>query len=114
MFVREYLIDKYGEDVWSRTADSHVITTLDYNLQQKGEEIVKRYALKTRKTNNASNAGLVAIDPTTGQILTMVGSRDYFDPKIEGNYNVTLAHRQPGSSFKPYAYVTAFTKGLHS
>ena len=54
----------------------------------------------------------MAIDPKTGQILTMVGSRDYFDKKIDGNYNIATANRQPGSSFKPFIYATAFNKGF--
>ena len=60
---------------------------------------------------NASNEGLVAIDPKTGQILAMVGSKDYFDDAIDGQVNVTLANRQPGSSFKPFVYATAFENG---
>ena len=54
----------------------------------------------------------MAINPKTGQILTMIGSRDYFDKEIDGNYNVTTALRQPGSSFKPFIYATAFNKGF--
>ena len=88
-----------------------VTTTLDYTLQQKAEEIVKKDALRNAKDFNASNAALVAIDPQTGQILTMVGSRDYFDKEIDGKYNIATAHRQPGSSFKPFVYATAFNKG---
>ena len=60
---------------------------------------------------NASNEGIVAIDPKTGQILAMVGSKGYFDDTIDGKVNVTLANRQPGSSFKPFVYATAFEKG---
>ncbi|MDP3965302.1 MAG: penicillin-binding transpeptidase domain-containing protein, partial [bacterium] len=63
------------------------------------------------KNFNASNAGLVAVEPKTGQILTMVGSRGYFDKDIDGMVNITLANRQPGSSFKPFVYATAFEKG---
>ncbi|KKQ02037.1 MAG: hypothetical protein US10_C0006G0035, partial [Candidatus Moranbacteria bacterium GW2011_GWD2_36_198] len=63
------------------------------------------------KAQNASNAALVAMDPKTGQILAMVGSKNYFDKSIDGQVNVALADRQPGSSFKPYVYLTAFTKG---
>ena len=55
---------------------------------------------------------LLAIDPKTGQILTMVGSRNYFDKEIDGNYNIATANRQPGSSFKPFIYATAFNKGF--
>ena len=54
----------------------------------------------------------MAIDPKTGQILTMVGSRDYFDKTIDGNFNIATATRQPGSSFKPFIYATAFNKGF--
>jgi 1A family penicillin-binding protein len=109
-FIREYLEQKYGPDV-VENGGLRVITTLDYDLQQKAEEIVHTYALKNEKNFNASNAGLVAIDPKTGQILAMVGSRDYFDPDIDGKVNVTLSLRQPGSSFKPFVYATALQKG---
>jgi penicillin-binding protein 1C len=88
-----------------------IITSLDYSLQEKAEEIVKRNALENAEKFNAENAGMVAVDPRTGEILVMVGSRDYFDEEIEGNFNVTLAHRQPGSSFKPFVYAAAFEKG---
>jgi membrane peptidoglycan carboxypeptidase len=78
----------------------------------KGEEFTKAGALENEKNWNGENAGLVAIDPKTGQILTMVGSRDYFDKAIDGNYNIATAHRQPGSSFKPFIYATAFNEGF--
>ncbi len=110
MFIKEYLEEKYGEDM-VKNGNLKVVTTLDYEMQKKAETTVKEYALKNVENFGAQNAGLVAMDPTTGQILSMVGSRDYFDDKIEGNFNVTLAHRQPGSSFKPFAYATAFNKG---
>ena len=109
-YVRDHLESKYGADVVEK-GGMRVITTLDYDLQQKGEQIVNTYAKKNEKNFNASNAGLVAIDPKTGQILTMVGSRDYFDKAIDGMVNVTTSERQPGSSFKPFVYATAFEKG---
>jgi membrane peptidoglycan carboxypeptidase len=109
-FVREYLEEKYGDDM-VLNGGLKVTTTLDYKLQSKAEEIANRWALKNEKTFNAENAALVAIDPTTGGIMVMVGSRDYFDAEIDGNFNVTLAHRQPGSAFKPFVYATAFNKG---
>jgi membrane peptidoglycan carboxypeptidase len=89
-----------------------VTTTLDMNLETKAEEYVKEGALKNAKEWNGKNAGLVSIDPKTGQILAMVGSRDYFDKEIDGNFNITTAKRQPGSSFKPFIYATAFNKGF--
>jgi penicillin-binding protein 1C len=110
MFIINYLIQKYGQDVVDNDG-LKVTTTLDYGLEQKAEQIVNQYALSNVQKYNATNAGLVAIDPNTGQILAMVGSRNYFDTSIDGQFNVTTAYRQPGSTFKPFAYVTAFEKG---
>ncbi len=109
-YVREYLAQKYGEESLAERG-FHVITTLDADLQQKAEEVVKKFALSNQKAFNAENAAMVATDPKTGQILVMAGSRDYFDKKIDGNFNIALADRQPGSSFKPFVYAAAFAKG---
>ncbi|KKW18615.1 MAG: Penicillin-binding protein, 1A family [Candidatus Kaiserbacteria bacterium GW2011_GWA1_50_28] len=109
-YVREYLEDTYGPDVVTN-GGLQVITTLDYDLQKKAEEIVRERALENKTKFNAENAGLVAIDPKTGQILAMVGSRGFFDPDIDGMVNVTVMPRQPGSAFKPFVYATAFEKG---
>jgi 1A family penicillin-binding protein len=89
-----------------------VTTTLDWDLQKEAEEIVKEHALRNVEAFNAENAALVALDSQNGQVLTMVGSRDYFDDEIDGNFNITTAHRQPGSVFKPFAYAQAFIKGF--
>ena len=110
MWIKQYLVAKYGEDEVDN-GGLKVITTLDYDLQQKAEAIVKAGAIANTTQNNASNAALVAIDPKTGQILTMVGSRDYFDTTIDGQFNVATANRQPGSAFKPFVYAEAFNKG---
>ncbi len=109
-YIRQYVENKYGDKA-IREDGLKITTTLDYSLQAKAEEIVKKYALQNEIDFNAENAALVAIDPKTGQILVMVGSRDYFDKEIQGNFNVALAHRQPGSTFKPFVYATAFNKG---
>ena len=110
-YVIEYLENKYGKRAVEEKGFK-VITTLDFNLQQKAEEIINRYALENAEKFNASNAGLIATDPKTGQILVMVGSRDYFDEEIDGNFNVAInPNRQPGSAFKPFVYATAFEKG---
>ncbi len=110
-FIREYLEERYGK----RALDERglrVITTLDAELEARAERIVEEYARQNEKNFNASNAALVAIDPKTGQILAMVGSRDYFDTEIDGNFNVAVApNRQPGSAFKPFVYATALAKG---
>lgn len=110
MYIRDLLVEKYGEESLAEKG-LKVITTLDWNLQEKAEDIVRTRALENEKKYNAENAALVASDPTNGQILVMVGSRDYFDKKIDGNVNIALAERQPGSSFKPFVYATSFKKG---
>ena len=108
-YIKDYLEQKYGPDVMDEGL--RVITTLDWSLQEKAEEIVARISKLNEKNFNGKNASLVAIDPKTGQILAMVGSRDYFDKEIDGAYNVALAYRQPGSAFKPFIYANAFAKG---
>ena len=110
MYIREKLVERYGEEDLA-TKGLKVITTLDYELQEEAEKIIKEYALQNETKYNASNAGMVAMDPKTGDILVMVGSRDYFDEAVDGNYNITLADRQPGSSIKPFIYAKAFEKG---
>lgn len=109
-YVQEYLQNRYGRKAVEERG-LRVITTLDYELQEKAQDIVLRGATRNEENFNASNAGMIALDPNTGQILAMVGSRDYFDDAIDGAVNVTLTHRQPGSSFKPFVYATAFKKG---
>jgi len=89
-----------------------VITTLDWNFQQAAQKAIKEGAARNKEMYKGKNAALVAQDPKTGQILAMVGSADYFDKEIDGNFNVaTQGLRQPGSAFKPFAYLTAFQKG---
>ena len=110
MFVKDYLTQKYGDDMVSN-GGLKVITTLDYDMQQKAETDVSKFIPSMEKNFNASNTAMVAIDPTTGDILTMIGSRDYFDTAVDGNYNIALAQRQPGSTIKPFIYSTLFKKG---
>jgi 1A family penicillin-binding protein len=110
MYIREYLEQKYGVEV-VQNGGLKVITTIDYNLQKQFEDIVKEGALTNEKKYKAKNAALVAIDPRTGQILSMVGSRDFFDTDIPGQFNITTASRQPGSSFKPIVYAAAMKLG---
>jgi len=123
MYIKEYLENKYGRD-FLEISGLKVYTTLDWDLQQIAENAVKQGAEKNGKKFNAQNAALVAIDPRTGQVLAMVGSKDYWAevyPKgcvagknclFEGNTNVVIRPRQPGSSFKPFAYAKAFQKGF--
>lgn len=110
MYVIEELAEKYGEEAMAEQG-FRVITTLDWDLQKAAEEIVARKAIENTERFNASNAGLVAVEPQTGDLLVMVGSRDYFSEEIDGNFNVTVANRQPGSAIKPFVYASAFKKG---
>ena len=110
MFVRDQIVRKYGEEALSQRG-LRVITTLDWDLQKEAERIVAKHGATNVEKFKATNAGLVATDPKTGDLLVMVGSRDYFSEEIEGNFNVALASRQPGSVIKPFIYATAFSKG---
>lgn len=112
LYVQDLLAQKYGE-ISLQEGGLKVTTTLDLTLQKIAEEAVAKQVALNEKTYNAANASLVAVDPQTGQILAMVGSRDYFDEERDGAVNVALRPRQPGSSFKPYVYATAFKQGMN-
>lgn len=109
IYVKELLTETYGEKVVEE-GGLKIITTLDYDKQAAAEKAVEEGAKKNLAVK-AQNAALVSLDAKTGEILAMVGSKDYFDESIDGNVNVTLRKRQPGSSFKPIVYATAFMKG---
>lgn len=111
IMVQEYLVEKYGEDL-VREGGLMVRTTLDWELQEVAERVVKEGAERNEELYDGTNAALVAEDPLTGQILALVGSRDYFDTDREGNFNVAIqGRRQPGSALKPFVYLTAFMNG---
>ncbi len=125
--VKQKLEEEYGQD-FLREKGWKVYTTLDWELQKIAEEVVSE-GVKRNKIYNAHNAGLIAIDPRTGEILAMtVGTGDYYSPLFpEGcisgknclfdpQFNVVIGTkenpgRQPGSAFKPFVYATAFKKG---
>lgn len=109
MYVRDQLIQKYGEDVVNQ--GYKVITSLDWGMQQAAEKAVADHAAENLKKFNADNAAMVAVQPQTGDVLAMVGSSDYYNKAIDGNFNVALAPRQPGSSIKPMVYAASFLKG---
>jgi len=122
MYVKDYLIEKYGEN-FLKEKGLKVYTSLDWELQELAEKIVKEGAEKN-KAYNAHNAALVAINPKNGEILAMVGSKDWYATSsypanctpgknclFEPYPNVALRGRQPGSAFKPFVYLTAFEKG---
>jgi membrane peptidoglycan carboxypeptidase len=118
-YIRDYLEKKYGADF--DTMGLSVTTSLDYNIQKEVQDIAKNYITEYIKNNakavrgidiSTLNTGVVILDTNTGQILAMIGSRDYSDPKIDGKYNIATALRQPGSSIKPIVYGLAFENGL--
>lgn len=110
--VQAYLNEKYGED-FVRQAGLRVITTLDANLQGLAEEAVRLGAERNEELYNGKNAALMAQDAKTGQILALVGSRDYFNEEIDGAFNVvTQGLRQPGSALKPFVYLAALKEGF--
>lgn len=108
-YILDQLEQQYGVNALS--SGLRVVTTLDADLQIQSEDTVQRYALENTKKFNASNASLVAVEPSTGQIMAMVGSRNFFDTEIDGQYNATIALRQPGSTMKPFVYSLALERG---
>lgn len=111
LMVKEYLVNKYGEDA-VMNGGLKVITTLDWPMQEIAERVIEEGASRNESLYGGKNASLVAQDPKTGQILALVGSKDYFDTENDGNFNVAVQGlRQPGSALKPFAYMTAFEKG---
>ncbi|OGZ66947.1 MAG: hypothetical protein A3D35_01575 [Candidatus Staskawiczbacteria bacterium RIFCSPHIGHO2_02_FULL_34_9] len=124
MYVQKYLNDKYGED-YLREKGLKVYTTIDWDLQSYVEQVLKD-ADQQLKSKKANNAAIVVMDPKTGEILALMGSKNFFTKSYpegcdqKGNntclfnpeYDVaTIGKRQPGSSFKPIVYATAFKEG---
>ena len=109
LYVKDLLVQTYGQRAVEQ-GGLKVTTSLDLDLQHQTELIVANEALKLKQFNARNGAALV-LNPKTGEILSMVGSKDYFDEESDGNVNVTLALRQPGSAIKPVNYATGLIKG---
>ncbi|MDP4030807.1 MAG: PBP1A family penicillin-binding protein, partial [Candidatus Beckwithbacteria bacterium] len=110
MYVRQLLIDRYGEKLVEQ-GGLKVTTSLDLELQEEAQDIVSEEIARVESLHITNGAALV-LDTTTGEILAMVGSKDYFAEDYEGKVNVNLALRQPGSAIKPVTYAAAFKQGL--
>ncbi len=110
MYLLQVMEERYGKRA-VYGGGLKVITTLDYDLQNAVQEIVANIVRGWPAHGNAHNAASVIIRPSTGEILAMIGSVDYFDPSIDGEVNMAVEPRQPGSSFKPYTYAAAFEQG---
>ncbi len=110
LWVKEQLETEYGQKLVEQ-GGLQVITSLDYDKQLVAQEVVTANKETKGEAYGFNNAGLVAIDPNNGHILSMVGSADYFDDEIDGQVNVTLRALQPGSSMKPILYAAGFERG---
>lgn len=109
-YIREILEDRYGKDVVER-GGLNVTTSLDYNVQEMAEKVISEEVTKLSKLQ-VSNGAAIVMNPQNGEILAMVGSKDYFDIEHDGNVNVTLRPRQPGSSIKLINYAYALSHGF--
>lgn len=109
MYVRQLLSEQYGDQLLTQ-GGLEVTTTLDLRIQTLAEESVRKELSKLQRLRVGNGAALVT-NPKTGEILAMVGSKDYFDFDRDGQVNVTLRPRQPGSSIKPLTYALAFERG---
>lgn len=109
LYVKELLVKKYGQDAVEQ-GGLRIKTSLDLNIQQMAQNIVASEVAKL-KQYDATNGSAMVTNPATGEILAMVGSKDYFDKENDGNVNVTLALRQPGSSIKPINYAVGLLRG---
>ena len=96
----------------SSPAASRMRTTIDLEIQQLAEQIVAR-GDDVRREAHANNSAMVVIEPATGQVLAMVGSKDFYDVSIAGQFNVATSVRQPGSSIKPLVFLSGFEHGLN-
>lgn len=112
MYIKQLLAQNYGENIVDE-GGLEVVTSLDLGLQEKVEEIV-RSEIEKIKGLRISNGAALVINPKTGEILAMAGSKDYFNRQIDGNFNVTTALRQPGSSIKPVNYSYALESGRYT
>jgi 1A family penicillin-binding protein len=109
--VRRALAELPIDPVYIAQGGLIITTALDLRIQTIAEQIVAQRVAEVRETNNLHNAALVAINPNTGEVLAMVGSVDYNDKSIDGNVNVTMSQRQPGSTMKPLTYAAAMELG---
>lgn len=109
-YVRELLAEKYGERLVTE-GGLKVTTTLDLDIQKQAEDAVANWAERNRRLVNANNSAMVVLNSKTGEILAMVGSKDYFDDEIKGQVNITTTLQEPGSSFKPVVYAAGLERG---
>ena len=112
-YVKKYLQQNYNwSDEFLTKGGLKIYTTLDPNIQKAAKRIMDRRLSQLSSRKKVLQGALVCIDPWTGHIVAMYGGRDFYDPKMGGQFNrATMAKRQPGSTFKPYIYATAMEAG---
>ncbi|WP_420629201.1 transglycosylase domain-containing protein [Candidatus Leptofilum sp.] len=110
LYVQNELERLYGPDAIA-LGGWQITTSLDLNMHQMAETAARDWIASRTAVHDVSNASVVILKPGTGEILAMVGSLDYFDDSIDGQVNVALSPRQPGSSIKPITYATALQRG---
>jgi penicillin-binding protein 1C len=110
LYVKDQLEEMYGAEMVEK-GGLVVTTTLDSEIQEKAELIVAEEIANVEKQGIGNGAAMV-MDSQTGEIWSMVGSKDFFAEDYDGQVNVALAQRQPGSAIKPVTYATAFEQGL--
>ena len=108
MYVRQLLEELFGSEIVYK-GGLQVYTTLDPRLQDTAQRVA-REQIELLRDHNVTNASLVALQPQTGEILAMLGSVDFYDNNIDGQVNVALRARQPGSAIKPFTYLATFEK----
>ncbi|NCP47315.1 hypothetical protein AUJ42_00930 [Candidatus Collierbacteria bacterium CG1_02_44_10] len=111
MYIKQLLEEKYGPSILD-TGGLKVTTSLNWDIQQKAEATVKEEVDKVSSSLNINNGASVILDTNSGEVMSMVGSKNFFDTLIDGEVNVTTRLRQPGSSIKPLVYATAFMKNF--
>ena len=110
-FVKDELEKRFGVDLLN-ISERNIKTTLDWETQVEVERLVKKWEEHITTKSLAKNIGVVVQKVDTGEILSLVGSFDYFDIENEGNVNAAISLKQPGSSFKPFVYAESFEKGF--
>jgi penicillin-binding protein 1C len=113
LYVQDELERRYGAEAIAR-GGWQITTSLDLAMQQMAETAARNWVAQNQAAHDVSNASVVILKPGTGEILSMVGSLNYFDPSIAGQVNVALSPRQPGSSIKPITYAAAMERGWNT
>ncbi len=108
LYVRDLLVQRFGYDA-VYYGGLRVVTSLDLQKQNLATKSAQQHVAEVR-ASHASDAAVVSIDPKTGEVLAMVGSVDFYNDSIAGQVNMAIAARQPGSSIKPFTYLTAYMK----